>query len=162
MDRKLIISGLFFSIVSFYCFTQDKLAIYPSRGVGTIQLQSLQENVNRSIGFMKPSEISKVIPNPSSPSFQMWLNYSDLGLTLVYDGQSRRLKSIVVMNQLYTVLGTGLKVGDRRTKIPTAWGRPESGMQNAELIKLTYSRLGIEFWIDSDDLIFAIVVVPAR
>ena len=63
--------------------------------------------VMQDLGNIEPSSLRKVEDGANS---EMWLSYIDLGLTLVFDYGTRKLKKIIVLTPRLLVKGTGIRV----------------------------------------------------
>ncbi len=166
MDCKVTLPLLAAVLSTLPGFAQEQYTIYPGQGIGTIRLGNPQDVVNGQIGTRPPSEIRRVTvegTNGRQGSVDVWLSYQPMGLTFVYDETSRKLRRIIVTTRIYFVKAGSaiLKVGDRQDQIPASWENREAGVrgkQNEALDKITFPKAGIEFWVDTADKIFAIVV----
>jgi len=145
----LFINGLFNNTLS----AQGNALIVPGEEVGVLKLGNPIGFITQDLGNIEPSRRRKVEDGTSS---EMWLSYKDLGLTLVFDYETKKLKKIVVVTPSLLVEGTGIHVGSKKSEVLEYFKEPSKASKTNEL---DYPQLGIKFIIkEHDRTVYAIEI----
>ena len=120
---------------------QGNALIVPGEEVGVLKLGNPIGFITQDLGNIEPSSWHK---EEDGTSTEMWLSYRDLGLTLIFDYETKKLKRIMVMTPSLLVKDTGIHVGSKESEVLGYFNNPSKGGKANEL---DYPQLGIKFLI---------------
>lgn len=137
----LLIGGLFNNTL----LAQGNALIVPGEEVGVLKLGNPIGFITQDLGNIEPSSWHKEEDGTSS---EMRLSYKDMGLTLVFDYGTKKLKKVVVVTPSLLVKGTGIHVGSKEVEVLEYFKDPsKEGKAN----ELDYPQLGIKFVVKEND-----------
>jgi len=139
---------------------QQAIFIQPGEGVGVLKLDDSLESINGIMGKIRADNLQKV---RSAGGIEMWLLYQDMGLTLIYDYSTKKLKRIIVTSGAMYVEDTNIHVGSDTSDVIAYYDtthRTTTTDSERKKIIWNYPEMGIGFWIgEQEQTIYAIEVM---
>jgi hypothetical protein len=135
---------------------QGNALIVPGEEVGVLKLGNLVGFITRDLGNIEPSTVRKVEEGETK---EMWLSYTDLGLTLIFDYATKTLKRIIVLTPSLLVKGTGVHVGSKEAEVLDYFKKPS---KDSKANELDYPHLGINFLIKESDRTVSAIEIKAK
>ena len=148
----LLIGGLFNNTL----LAQGNALIVPGEEVGVLKLGNPIGFITQDLGNIEPSSWRKAGDGTSS---EMRLSYRDLGLTLIFDYETKKLKRIMVMTPSLLVKDTGVHVGSKESEVLEYFDNPSKEGKTNEL---DYPQLGIKFIIKENERIVYAIEIKAK
>jgi hypothetical protein len=148
---------LFISLFQNTLWPQGNALIVPGEGVGVLKLGESYHFIIQDLGDIAPSSWRKV---QGEMNIEIWLSYKDLGMTLVFDYETKKLEKIIVLSQSLLVENTGIHVGSKESDVKKYFKDPS---KDSKANELDYPHLGINFFIKNEDkTVYAIEVKKKR
>jgi hypothetical protein len=161
---KIIVAAVIIVIFAAICQSEERpvnksiAVMEPGVGIGNIKLGDNLSDVIRKMG-KKPSD-GKTIR--SGRLTEYWLNYTDVGITFIFDSD-RKLKRIAVSNPGIVTEQKGIRASSSVRDLERLYGRGETKNINDRYEQRTYKDKGISFTVSKDSgKIEAITIEPIR
>ncbi len=143
--RMIIAAALFIGVWSYVCQAGEETVIQPGTGVGALKIGMPLDAAYRSIGQRK-ADIARQVE--AGATREIWLTYSDMGITLVVN-PDKMVERIIVTSPGLLVERNGLRIGSTVTEVEKYYGEAKKKTaigENGEL--WSYPSIGISFTID--------------
>jgi len=128
---------------------QGDAMIIPGVGVGVLKLGEHVDDILKKIGHSDVQQwrttqvqIEKKIVK------MMWLSLEELGMSLGFDYDNKKLEKILVSTKALLVQNTSLRIGMAEKEVKKFLGPPQIS-ESREFID--YPQLGVKFYIDLND-----------